>query len=178
VLADLGRAAHFLGDRERALEHLLQGRAKGARTFGLAHRLFQLAEDLRLAEDHRVEPAGDAKRMPGGRGAFHHVGVRAQGLARHPADARQPVDGRAHHFRLGADVELGAVAGRDDRDLADPVMAGAERLQGGGKLLRREREAAAQVQRRGRVVEPQREDAHCPIIKFALSAQPRRLWPP
>ena len=37
----------------------------------------------------------------------------------------------------------------------------------GAKLLRREREPAAQIQRRGRVVEPQREDAHRPIIKFA-----------
>ena len=36
---------------------------------GLAHRLLQLAQDLRLAEHHRVEAAGDAKRVARGRGS-------------------------------------------------------------------------------------------------------------
>ena len=56
--------AHFLGDRERALEHLVQRGAERAGGVGLAHRLLHLAEDLRLAEHHRIEPAGDAERMP------------------------------------------------------------------------------------------------------------------
>jgi len=100
--------------------------------------------------------------------------VRAQRLARHAADAGQPFHRRVDRGGVGADVELGAVAGGNDRDLAHPVVARAERLQGGGELLRRERETAAQIQRRGRVVEPQREDAHWPIIKFASPAEPEK----
>jgi hypothetical protein len=54
--------AHFLGDRERALEQLVQRAAERARLVGLAHRLLHLAQDLRLAEHHRVEAGGDAER--------------------------------------------------------------------------------------------------------------------
>ena len=63
VRADLGGGAHFLGDRERALEQLVQRACQRAGGFGLAHRLLHLAEDLRLAEHHRIEAAGDAERV-------------------------------------------------------------------------------------------------------------------
>ena len=102
-------------------------------------------------------------------GALEHVGVRAQRLRsarrrRRPA-SRPP---GSTSVRVGADVELGAVAGRDDRDLARPARRRERNAcRVGAQLLRREREPAAQIERRGRVVEPQREDAHRPIIKFA-----------
>jgi hypothetical protein len=50
------RRAHLLGDRERALEQLVQHRAERARGFRGARRVLHLAQDLRLAEHHRVEP--------------------------------------------------------------------------------------------------------------------------
>ena len=76
VRADLGRACALPGDRERALEHLLQRRCRACRAVRLAHRFLHLAEDLRLAEHHRAEPRlrpGNAWRAADG--AFEHVGV-------------------------------------------------------------------------------------------------------
>ena len=69
-------------------------RAERAGAVGLAHRLLHLAEDLRLAEDHRVEPAGDAEGVARRRRAFEHVGVRAQASPLHAAHVGQPVDRR------------------------------------------------------------------------------------
>ena len=170
VAADLGRGAHFLGHRERALEHLLQRAAQGAGGIGLAHRLLELAEDLRLAEHHRVEPAGDPEGMAGRRRPFEHVGMRTQGVARHAAHAGQPVDGRLHGLSVGTHVDLGTIAGGDDGDLVDTLQPRAKTLQRLDQLLRREREPAAQIERRGRVVEPQGEDAHRTIIKLSQGA--------
>ena len=123
VGADLGRRAHFLGDRERALEHLLQRAAERAGAARLAHRLLQLAEDLRLAEDHRIEAARDPERVARRRRAFEHVGVRAQRRRLHAAHVGEPVHRRRERARGGADVDLGAVAGRHDRDFLDRLEA-------------------------------------------------------
>src|SRR5476651_2070122 len=61
LCADLGGAAHFLGDREAALEQLVQIGAQAARLVGGADGVLDLAEDLRLAQHHRVQPGGDAE---------------------------------------------------------------------------------------------------------------------
>ena len=69
---------------------------------------------------------------------------------------------------VGRQVELGAVAGGQDRGLgrgARQLLAQA--AQRGRDLVGREREPAAQIQRRGRVVEAEGQDAHAAIIKFA-----------
>ena len=58
---------------------------------GRAHRLLHLAEDLRLAEHHRVEARGDAERVARDRRSFEHVGVRAQGRGLHSAHPGEPV---------------------------------------------------------------------------------------
>ena len=63
VGANVGVTAHVLGHRKRALEQLLQRSAYGAGVFCCAHRVFHLAEDLRLAQHHGVQPAGHAKSM-------------------------------------------------------------------------------------------------------------------
>ena len=94
MAADLGRRAHLLGDRERALEHLLQRAAERAGAARLAHRLLQLAEDLRLAENHRVEAAGDAKGVARRRRPFEHVGVRAQRRGLDAAHVGEPLERR------------------------------------------------------------------------------------
>jgi hypothetical protein len=56
VRADLGGRAHFLGHRKGALEQLVQRGAQRAGFVGHAHGLLHLAQDLRLAEHHRIEP--------------------------------------------------------------------------------------------------------------------------
>ena len=53
----------FFGDREGMVEQSRQPLADGIRLFCFPERVLQLSEDLRLAEDHRVQAAGDAEKM-------------------------------------------------------------------------------------------------------------------
>ena len=41
----------------------MQQKAQRARLFGIAHRLFHLPQYLRLAQHHRIQPAGHAEGM-------------------------------------------------------------------------------------------------------------------
>ncbi|MPN15807.1 hypothetical protein SDC9_163143 [bioreactor metagenome] len=59
--ADLGGTAHFLGHRKAALEQLVERGAQHASRLGGAHGILHLAEDLCLAQHHRIEPAGNAE---------------------------------------------------------------------------------------------------------------------
>ena len=101
-------------------------------------------------------PDGHAEGMPRRGAVFQHVGVVEHALAADAALRRQPVDGRAHQVAglavLGGDVQLGAVAGGQQRRLGLVVRpdALAKAVQRRRQLLRRERKPAAQVERRGR----------------------------
>ena len=146
---------------------------------GLAHRLLHLAEDLRLAEHHRIEPAGDAERVPRGGAAFAARRRASRSVLAAARRRRRPASrwpGATSARGSAPHVELGAVAGRDDRDLARPGRGGERETPAAAaaSCCEREREAAAQIERRGRVVQSEGEDAHRPIIKFAPL---RRLQP-
>ena len=113
--------ANFLGDREGALEQLVQLRAERAVFFGDAHRILHLAENLRLADDHRIEPAGDAEGMADRFRLVVGIDVRGDFVAFDLVILGQPVD---HHLRrLGGAVDFGTVAGGQDRDLANRPVA-------------------------------------------------------
>ena len=80
--------------------------------------VFQLAEDLRLAEHHRIEPAGDAEQVLGGLDALP--------VEQRIPEPRARVLGTLEKFddigtrRIGArPVDLGAIAGREDDGLRD-----------------------------------------------------------
>ena len=60
---DLRVRPDFLGDRERVLKQSRQILADRARILGVAIRLFELSQDLGLAEHHGVEAAGDPEDM-------------------------------------------------------------------------------------------------------------------
>mmetsp|Transcript_53732 Transcript_53732/g.126531 ORF Transcript_53732/g.126531 Transcript_53732/m.126531 type:complete len:410 (-) Transcript_53732:254-1483(-) len=172
VAADLGAAAHLLGHRKAALEHLVQRGAQRAGAVGLAHGGLHLAEDLRLAEHHGVQPRGDAEGMARSVRPGTQIAVVAQLGRRGAAVGRQPFEGRLGQLHrmpragggaLGrqAHIDLGAVAGGQDghlglragQMLAQALHALAERLQRNG-------EAAAQVQRRAAVVQSQGQHRH------------------
>ncbi len=119
VGADRRRAAHFLGHRERALEQLVQLCSERAALLGDAHRFLHLAEDLRLADDHRVEAAGDAEGMANRFRLIVQEEVGRDFAAFDLMVARQPVDD--HVGCLGGAVDLGTVAGRQDCCLPDPA---------------------------------------------------------
>jgi hypothetical protein len=78
VRTDVGQGAHLLGDRKGALEQLVQGGAQGAGQPGLAHRQLDLAQDLRLAEHHRIQPRGDAEGVTRGIAVLGHADVLAR----------------------------------------------------------------------------------------------------
>ena len=65
VRANLSVAAHIFGHGKAALKQLVQCGAHRTGVFGGAHGVFHLAQYLRLAQHHRVEPAGDAKGVAG-----------------------------------------------------------------------------------------------------------------
>ena len=79
VGADLGAVADLFGDGEALLEEALQYAADGARFFAEVVGLFELAEDLRLAEDEGVKAAGDAVDVADGVAIVHLEGERGEG---------------------------------------------------------------------------------------------------
>ena len=61
VGADVCLGPHTLGHRERRLEQAVEHRSGAAGLLRRAIGVLELAQDLRLAEDHRVETGRDAK---------------------------------------------------------------------------------------------------------------------
>ena len=127
--------------------------------FRRAHRLLHLAEDLRLAQHHRVEAAGDAERV-------RHRLARAAactctGRARRSGRPWNRSSQRATRRGIAAaEIDLGAVAGRQDRRFLHPCAAAGQVAQRVGQRVRRERDLLAHLERRGRVVEAERVERH------------------
>ena len=123
--ADVGLRAHVLRHGERALEQAIEHEPERAGGFRVAHRLLHLAQDLRLAQHHRVEPARDAERVRDRLLARQRVEVRRQRVLR--ARGGNPRASATTGCGSGAvDVDLGPVAGRQDRRFLDlrPARAG------------------------------------------------------
>ena len=172
MCADLGGTAHFLGYREGTLEQLMQVSAQTTGGVGLAHRIFHLAQDLRFAQHHRIQPGGDAEGMAHGIVLRQRVEIRTQvgvgNLVVLGQELRGTVDGEFHTIRAGSrcGIELGTVAGGKDGRLArghdlvmpaKPCACGRHRLT---DLVSRESHFFAQRDRRGSVVESDGEQIH------------------
>ena len=142
--------AHVLGNGKRALEQAVEHQPQRARRLGGLYRLLHLAQDLRLAQHHRIEPARDAERMRDGfllRQGIDILRQRHLGLA---MEGFEPL-----HDRLGRgaiEVDLGPVAGREDRRFLDLRLA-EEIAQCGTQRIDLERKALPHLERRGAVVE-------------------------
>jgi hypothetical protein len=155
--ADLGLAAYCLRHRKSALEHLVQQPAQRAGGLRRAHGVLELPQDLRLAQHHGIEPARHAE------GVFHRLLLRqlvkigVELLALEAVVGCGPVDGGA---RLGGRaIDLGAVAGGDDRRLLHrtPVDEVAQRLR---QLFGMEHHLLAHRQRGSLVVDAEGEQRH------------------
>ena len=158
LLADPGLLAGAAAGGEGAAEEAVEDRPGAALDQGQLVGAFDLALDLGLADDHRVEPGGDPQQVAGGLDRAQRVEV-AEQLGR--ADLRLAGEhaqcGRLGLDRVGDDqVELGAVAGRDRRRLVDPGRGG-QLAQGADGAALGQREPLAQVQRRGLVGDAERE---------------------
>ena len=82
ALAERGFRADPLADAERPVERLAQQRAGAVPLGGRLERILHLPEDLRLADDERVEPGGDAEQMMRRRHVVMREQVRQERLAR------------------------------------------------------------------------------------------------
>ena len=122
---DRGLRAHALAGRQRGGEQAVGHRAGDPglerELVGAAH----LALDLALADDHRLEAGGDAEQLAGGVAVARRVDDLGQLGRPDPGAVGEPPE----HGALGGDriaddqVQLGAVAGRDRRRLADARAA-------------------------------------------------------
>ncbi len=154
---DVRLGAHPLRDREGASETTVQQRAHATRRLARAVRALDLPEDLRLADDHRVEARRDAERV--------------LNRLRPPALVQELVDHvglgalrqiRAERARRGDDVvgrtvQLHAVARAQHHRLSElRLREYAPDLL--GDRFRRNGQTLAHVERRGVVGEPDDED--------------------
>ena len=130
VGADGGAVADLFGDGEALLEEALQYAADGARFFAEVVGLFELAEDLRFAEDERVQPAGDAIDVADGVAVAVVKGEAFEDVRRGVFGRREPL-GKAGGVAADG-VDFAAVAGGEQRDFARAAgfAAGGEGGQG------------------------------------------------
>ena len=115
--ADFGGAAHLLGHRKRALEQLVERGAQSACVRGGAYRVFHLTQNLRLAQHHGIEAAGDAEGVARGMLVLVAVAVFPQRMGFHAPGLGQPVQGLRHVLEATRAIHLGAVAGGENRRL-------------------------------------------------------------
>ena len=159
LLADPGLIAGAAAGGEGAAEEAVEDRPGAALDQSQLVGALDLALDLGLAEDHRVEPGGDAEEVADRVAGAQRVEVAEQlggadlGLAGEHAER-----GRLGLDRVGDDqVELGAVAGRDRRRLVDAGGLG-QLAQGAGGAALGQREPLAQVERRRLVGDAEGEE--------------------
>ncbi len=164
-----------LAGRQRAAEEAVEDRAGGALDQRQLVGALDLALDLGLAEDHRVEPRGDAEEVAGGLGGAQRVEVADQlgrpdlGLAGEDAER-----GALGLDRVRDDeVELGAVAGRERRRLLD-LVGGAQLAQHADGAALGQRQPLAQLQRRGLVGDAEGEELRhrCRLLRSRSGARP------
>lgn len=123
-------------------------------------RLADLPEDLRLAEDHRVEARGDAEEMAHGRVAVARERRLAQEHVVDAVEAREEARERVEVvLAVRHAVDLRPVARRDDRALGEDVLL-EEALQRLARLLRREGESLSQVEGRAAVIPADEDEVH------------------
>ena len=126
-----------------------------------AQRGADLAEDLALADDHRVEPAGDREQVRDGPVLVVHVEVRGELVDGHAGPPGEQLGGLgdAAVELVDVGVDLDPVAGREHDRLAGVVAADdvVEQLLGG---VAGQGGALEQVDRRGAVGQADDEDAH------------------
>ena len=116
--------------------------------------MLHLAQDLRLAQDHRIESARDAE------GVRHRAILRQRVHVWMQRPLRQVVEpGKPVRDRIGVvavEIDLGAIAGREDRRFLHPARADqiAQRV---AQCVLRERDALPHVDGRGGVVQAESE---------------------
>ena len=157
--ADGGVGAYLLGDAEGVLVEAVEDGPQGARLAGAPVRFLHLAEDLRLPQDHGIQPRGHPQQVTYRRLVRVDVHVRLDLALVQPMVVGEPAADGGGVLQLAGAIEFGAVAGGEDgglvhRRLGDQV---AQRL---GDALRREGDPLTDFHRCGLVVDAEGEKAH------------------
>jgi len=139
------------------LEEPLQRESERAGRVGMLVGRLHLAEDLRFAQHHGIEAAGHAQRVQYRFVVLVPIEVGFEFVAPDAVEAAQPVE----HSLLPAgvlfpEVDLGAVAGRENRRLGDLYTA-VQRIQRLPELNLVHGEALADLYRRSPVVDSEGE---------------------
>ena len=156
--ADFGVGPDLLGDGKRVLEQPAELFADRAALLCLAIGVLELAQDLRLTEHHRVEPAGDPKDVPD-RVVLLHRENRLRKRRVEVSFVVQPVVEPALAAVVAHYVKLGTVTGGQQHrlvhafDVADPGQRPAD-------LLPREDDLLANFHTRRVMVQPEYSERH------------------
>src|SRR5664280_1004053 len=156
-----GFGARSLADPKRMLKHLVQHPPGGRLPPGDAVRRAQLAEDLRLTDDHGVQTAGHREQVLDGPVLVVYVEVLGQGLQRQSADRRQQVgdlaDTTVELVHVGEDLD--PVAGGEHDRLSHRVAV-PQRVQRLRDVGRRDRHPLEHPDRGAVVAQTDDEDTH------------------
>ncbi len=161
--ADGGVGAHLFGDVEGVLEQPAQRPPDGTRAAGGAEGVLDLAEDLRLAEDQRIQAARHAQDVAHALVVFMDVGVRADGVGLQPVEVAQPDDQLFRIETVQSAVEFGAVAGRDDGGLTDG-RTGQQVFERFIDAVGGEGDLFTNLDRRGFMIDPKGNYRHCDLL--------------
>ena len=159
VRADAGIGTGALGHREGLLEQAIQRGLQRALAACHLPGFLHLAEDLRLAQHHRIQTGGDAEQVPHRIALLVAVEVGIELVRAQLAVARQPVLGQALGSGFHAAIDFGAVAGGQQRSLGHARLC-QQVAQHPGQRGRRDREFLAQRDRRGLVIQSEGEQGH------------------
>ncbi|MNS93288.1 hypothetical protein D3C72_1274500 [compost metagenome] len=159
--ADGGLRPHFLGHRERALEHLVQQGAQRPGFAGGAHGVFHLTDDLGFTQHHGIQAAGHAESVTHGVVLMMAVQVWAQRAGVQAVVFSQPGGQLIGNVAVSGAIDLGAVTGGQDGGFADGTaecrtqafQRGLDQIDGHGH-------AFANRNRRGRVVQTEGKDSY------------------
>ena len=153
-----GLAAHALGDGEGAAEELVELSANRTDGAGGGIGFLHLAENLRFADDHRIEARSYAEQVPHRIFFAKFVEMRVEFVSREmkvvvqeSAQVGVAVGGVGH--------DLHAIAGGDDHAFFDPGIGG-ELAAGVGQARLRDRQALADFERRALVIHANELKSH------------------
>ena len=154
-------ATHALTDAERPVKRLVQ---QGPRAMPLGRRLerfLHLAEDLRLADDQRVEPGGHPEQVPRRRDVVVRKQVRQEHVLRELMIVAEECDQLFTCARRIAarDIDLGTVARRQHHRFGRRGSR-SQRFNGGSDVTAREVEPFAEIDRRRPVTYAEQEQMH------------------
>lgn len=156
--ADLGLVAHTFCDCEGALQEAFEGAGDGADFAGYVVRLFDLTENLRLADDHGIKRRGDAEEVADGFALAVFVEVGLEGGGGHGEVLVEEAWEVGRGGVLLEGEKLDAVAGGEDEAFGDAGLV-KQSASGVGEAAGGYGEALAHVDGRGVVVDAEQHEA-------------------